>query len=67
MLALEIRRAAGAPVTAADFEPERLPAHLLPNYRLVTAQDKTLTIDKDPAQLQSKYAQTAAKHCTRPI
>ncbi|MDO4241628.1 MAG: ATP-dependent RNA helicase HrpA [Microbacteriaceae bacterium] len=59
LLAQEIRRRAGVPVTAADFELERLPAHLRPTYRVVNAQGRTLGSGKELEALQKQYASSA--------
>lgn len=60
LLAKQIRRLAGVPVTAEDFAVERLPAHLRPNFRVVDGGGKTVGTGKDLGELQQRLKRVAA-------
>ncbi|MBN9613906.1 MAG: DUF3418 domain-containing protein, partial [Actinobacteria bacterium] len=47
LLADEIRRRTSVPVTAADFDPARLPAHLTPTFRVIDERGRTIGSGKD--------------------
>ncbi|CAD6002879.1 ATP-dependent RNA helicase HrpA [Agreia sp. COWG] len=68
-LASTMTRLAHVPVTPADFDRERLPAHLRMSFRVVDERGKTLSVGKDlPAlQLQHRGAarESVAKATTR--
>lgn len=57
-LAALIKRVTFAPVTAADFDPSRLPLHLQPRYVLVDAQGRPRASSRDLATLQPAAAPT---------
>ncbi|RRD60672.1 ATP-dependent RNA helicase HrpA [Leucobacter sp. OH1287] len=59
LLAKQIRRLAGVPVTAEDFAVERLPAHLRPNFRVVDGGGKTVGTGKDLGELQQRLKRVA--------
>lgn len=52
-------------VTAADFDWERVPAHLRPNFRVVDDRGKTLGTSKDLRALQTRFADQAAQAVAR--
>lgn len=53
-LAPLVQRVANQPVTAADFELERVPAHLLVSFRAVDARGRTAGSGRDLVELQSR-------------
>ncbi|KAJ1683142.1 hypothetical protein LUZ63_021639 [Rhynchospora breviuscula] len=55
-LARLVQRVANQPVTAADFELERVPAHLRVTFRAVDERGRTLAGDADLAALQQRLA-----------
>jgi len=55
-LARLVRRVANQPVTAADFELERVPGHLRVNFRAVDARGRVLGSDRDLAALQNRLS-----------
>ncbi|WOQ68988.1 ATP-dependent RNA helicase HrpA [Microbacterium limosum] len=55
-LARLVQRAAGQPVTAADFEVERVPAHLRMAFRVVDGRGRTVGAGRDLAELQARLA-----------
>ena len=55
-LARRIQRVANQPVTAADFEMERVPEHLQMSFRAVDARGRALDSDRDLTALQSRLA-----------
>jgi len=61
LLADEIRRRTSAPVTAADFDPARLPAHLTPTFRVIDERGRTIGSGKDLSELQAKHKDRATK------
>ncbi|MFC4223049.1 ATP-dependent RNA helicase HrpA [Lysinibacter cavernae] len=56
-LAAEIRRATSVPVTAADFDLDRIPDHLRPSFRVVDHRGRTVAQGKDLSELQSVHAE----------
>lgn len=68
-LAVRIQRVANQPVTAADFELERVPQHLLVSFRAVDERGRTVGSDRDLATLQDRLSGRArasvAKSVTR--
>lgn len=58
-LAALVQRVANQPVTAADFELDRVPGHLLPNFRAVDARGRAAGSDRDLAALQLRLADKA--------
>lgn len=65
LLADEIRRRTSQQVTASDFDPSRLPAHLTPTFRVIDARGRTVGSGKDLAELQSKHKEQATKGVAR--
>ena len=61
LLADEIRRRTSVPVSAADFDADRLPAHLTPTFRVVDARGRTIGAGKDLAGLQRAHRGAAAQ------
>ncbi|CAG7611666.1 ATP-dependent RNA helicase HrpA [Leucobacter soli] len=61
LLADEIRRRTSVPVTAADFEPERLPAHLTPTFRVIDERGRTIGSGKDLGELQARHKDRATR------
>ena len=55
LLAAEIRRQTSVPVTAADFDVARLPAHLTPTFRVVDERGRAIGVSKDLAELQTAH------------
>lgn len=68
-LAARIQRVASQPVTAADFELERVPSHLLVSFRAVDERGRAVGADRDLAALQERLSGRArasvAKSLTR--
>jgi ATP-dependent helicase HrpA len=62
LLAAEIRRRASVPVTAADFDHDRLPSHLRPTFRVIDGRGRTLGTGKDLAKLQHRHRSQAAEN-----
>ncbi len=58
-LATLVQRVANQPVSAADFELDRVPGHLLPSFRAVDARGRTAGADRDLAALQRRLADRA--------
>jgi ATP-dependent helicase HrpA len=58
-LAALVQRVANQPVTAADFELERVPAHLLPTFRAIDARGRTVGSDRDLSALQARLSEKA--------
>ena len=61
LLAEEIRRRTSVQVAAADFDTERLPAHLTPTFRVIDARGRTVGTGKDLAALQRTHRDQATK------
>ena len=61
LLATEIRRRTSVPVSAADFDPSRLPAHLTPTFRVIDARGRTVGTGKDLAELQAAHKDRATQ------
>ena len=61
LLATEIKRRTSVQVTAADFDPARLPAHLTPTFRVVDARGRTVGAGKDLAALKAAHKDQATK------
>lgn len=59
LLANEIRRHTSKPVTAADFDLEKLPAHLRPTYRVIDERGRTVDAGKSLAALQQQHRERA--------
>ncbi|BAJ75880.1 HrpA-like helicase [Microbacterium testaceum StLB037] len=58
-LAALVQRVANQRVSAADFELERVPAHLLPSFRAVDGRGRAIGSDRDLAALQRRLADRA--------
>ena len=58
-LAALVQRVANQRVSAADFELERVPAHLLPSFRAVDARGRAVGSDRDLGALQRRLADRA--------
>ena len=58
-LAALVQRVANQRVSAADFEIERVPAHLLPSFRAVDARGRAIGSDRDLGALQRRLADRA--------
>lgn len=58
-LAALVQRVANQRVSAADFELDRVPAHLLPSFRAVDARGRAVGSDRDLATLQRRLADRA--------
>jgi ATP-dependent helicase HrpA len=66
-LAARIQRVANQPVTAADFELERVPGHLQVSFRAVDERGRTVGSDRDLATLQSRLADRARASVSRSL
>jgi ATP-dependent helicase HrpA len=58
-LAALVQRVANQPVSADDFELERVPGHLLPNFRAVDARGRAIGSSRDLRELQARLADRA--------
>ncbi len=58
-LAALVQRVANQRVSAADFELERVPGHLMPSFRAVDARGRAVGSDRDLATLQRRLADKA--------
>ncbi|WP_292825444.1 ATP-dependent RNA helicase HrpA [Microbacterium sp.] len=58
-LATRIQRVANQPVTAADFELDRVPAHLQISFRVVDERGRPLASGRELAPLQKRFADRA--------
>ena len=65
LLAEEIRRRTSVQVSAADFDTERLPAHLTPTFRVIDARGRTVGTGKDLAALQRTHRDQATNGVAR--
>ncbi|MFE1644535.1 ATP-dependent RNA helicase HrpA [Microbacterium sp. P01] len=66
-LALLVRRAAGQPVTAADFDGERVPGHLQVSFRAVDDRGRPVGSDRDLRALQEQLAGRARTTVARSL
>ncbi|WEG09989.1 ATP-dependent RNA helicase HrpA [Microbacterium horticulturae] len=66
-LADRIRRVASQPVTAADFDMERVPGHLLVSFRAVDARGRAIGSDRDLGALQSRLAERSRNAVSRSL
>ncbi len=66
-LARRIQRVANQPVTAADFEVERVPAHLLMTFRAVDHRGRTVGTSRDLVDLQQRLAGRAREQVARSL
>jgi ATP-dependent helicase HrpA len=58
-LAARIQRVANQPVTAADFEVERVPAHLQISFRVIDERGRTVGSGRNLAELQQRFSARA--------
>jgi len=58
-LAALVQRVANQRVSAADFELERVPGHLMPSFRAVDGRGRTIGSDRDLSALQRRLADRA--------
>lgn len=61
LLADEIRRRTSVPVSSTDFDPDRLPAHLTPTFRVVDGRGRTVGSGKNLAELQTAHRDRATQ------
>ncbi|WP_200329399.1 ATP-dependent RNA helicase HrpA [Leucobacter sp. L43] len=61
LLATEIRRRTSVRVAPADFDPDRLPAHLTPTFRVVDGRGRTVGTGKNLAELQTAHRERATE------
>ncbi|KRB39013.1 ATP-dependent RNA helicase HrpA [Microbacterium sp. Root180] len=66
-LAARIQRVANQPVTADDFEMERVPGHLLVSFRAVDERGRAVGADRDLAALQDRLAGRARDSVARSL
>ncbi|MET0298017.1 MAG: DUF3418 domain-containing protein, partial [Microbacterium sp.] len=66
-LASRIQRVASQPVTAADFELERVPAHLLVSFRAVDERGRAVGSDRDLAALQRRLSDRSRASVSRSL
>ena len=66
-LAARIQRVANQPVTADDFDLERVPGHLLMSFRAVDARGRTAGSSRDLAELQERLAGRAREAVSRSL
>ncbi|GGH37957.1 ATP-dependent helicase [Microbacterium album] len=66
-LARRIQRVANQPVTAGDFELERVPPHLTMSFRAVDERGRTLGADRDLRALQKRLAGRARQSVARSL
>ncbi len=66
-LAARIQRLANQPVTAADFEMERVPAHLTVTFRAVDPRGRAIGSSHDLAELQDRLAGRARESVARSL
>ncbi|MBL3698397.1 ATP-dependent RNA helicase HrpA [Leucobacter luti] len=61
LLATEIRRRTSVPVSPNDFDPDRLPAHLTPTFRVINARGRTVGTGKDLGELKAAHKDQATQ------
>jgi ATP-dependent helicase HrpA len=66
-LADRIRRVASQPVSGADFELDRVPAHLAVSFRVVDDRGRAVGSGRDLADLQSRLADRARSSVARSL
>jgi ATP-dependent helicase HrpA len=66
-LAARIQRVASQPVTAADFEMERVPGHLQVSFRAVDERGRTVGSDRDLVALQARLSDRARASVSRSL
>ncbi|PZU49764.1 MAG: ATP-dependent RNA helicase HrpA [Microbacterium sp.] len=66
-LAARIQRVANQPVTAADFELDRVPAHLTVTFRAVDHRGRVVGASRDLGELQARLAGRAREQVARAL
>ncbi|RKE62819.1 ATP-dependent RNA helicase HrpA [Microbacterium sp. AG238] len=66
-LAARIQRVANQPVTSADFDLERVPAHLSMSFRAVDERGRPLGSSRDLAELQQRLANRSRASVARSL
>lgn len=66
-LAARIQRVASQPVTAADFEMDRVPGHLQISFRAVDERGRAVGSDRDLGALQARLADRARASVSRSL
>ncbi|MDQ7879980.1 ATP-dependent RNA helicase HrpA [Microbacterium sp. QXD-8] len=66
-LAARIQRVASQPVSAADFEMERVPGHLQVSFRAVDERGRAVGSDRDLTTLQARLADRARASVSRSL
>lgn len=66
-LAARIQRVASQPVTAADFDLERVPGHLQLSFRAVDERGRTVGSDRDLVALQQRLADRVRASVSRSL
>ena len=66
-LAARVQRVSNQPVTAADFDLERVPAHLWMSFRAVDERGRPVASDRDLRTLQDTLADRARGAVTRSL
>ncbi|MGK0721499.1 ATP-dependent RNA helicase HrpA [Leucobacter sp. W1478] len=65
LLAAEIRRRTSVQVTATDFDVTRLPAHLIPTFRVVDARGRSVGTGKNLNELQAAHKEQSTRGVAR--
>ncbi|GAA2181081.1 ATP-dependent RNA helicase HrpA [Leucobacter tardus] len=65
LLASEIQRRTSIRVSADDFDPARLPAHLTPTFRVIDGRGRTIGTGKDLGELQRTHQSRATAGVAR--
>lgn len=65
LLAKAIRKLAGIPASAGDFDQSRLPAHLQPKYRVVDERGRTLSNGSDLTALKKQHSGRVTQQLTK--
>ena len=65
LLASEIQRRTSIRVSADDFDPARLPAHLTPTFRVIDGRGRTIGTGKDLSELQRTHQSRATAGVAR--
>lgn len=66
-LAARIQRVANQPVTAADFDLDRVPGHLLMSFRAVDARGRAAGSSRDLVELQDRLSGRAREAVSRVV
>ncbi|MCR2784259.1 MULTISPECIES: ATP-dependent RNA helicase HrpA [unclassified Microbacterium] len=66
-LAARVQRVANQPVTAADFDLERVPGHLWMSFRAVDERGRAVASDRDLRALQERLADRARGAVTKSL